>query len=189
MVSIYRIIGYEYKILSEAYQDKFDFENRVNKLVDSFDRIRIEKITRKWWNKKIFKEKQIILEAGINAFLRGGKDDFINCIKNLLTEIEGILRITYFIETSKSEYVKIDDLLKHIIEKGRIKSGSDYSLLLPLPFLNYINEQIFCKFNLENGEIDLSRHTSSHGVAKAEDYTKLKAVQIILILDQLYFYI
>jgi hypothetical protein len=52
-----------------------------------------------------------------------------------------------------------------------------------------LKDAIFPKFDLEKGEIVLSRHTSSHGIAKVEDYSKIRAIQMILILDQLYFYI
>ncbi len=60
---------------------------------------------------------------------------------------------------------------------------------MPSAFLNYLKDIVFADFNLETGQLDLSRHSSSHGVAKAEDYTKAKALQTILVLDQIYFYI
>jgi hypothetical protein len=60
----------------------------------------------------------------------------------------------------------------------------------PTIIYDYLNITIFNNFNpLLNGKIDLSRHSTSHGVANAEDYTKIKALQAILTLDQLYFYL
>lgn len=181
-------MGGEYKALSEAYQDKFDFENRIEKLVDSFDKTRIEKMTNTWWKKQIFKDKRGILQAGINAFLQGNNDGYINCTKNLLSEIEGIIRLRYFSDTRKGK-VGISKLLKHLVEKGTTKSGSSSSLLLPLQFLTYLNDVVFSKFDLETGKVSLSRHTSSHGVAETGAYTKIKALQAILVLDQINFYI
>lgn len=183
------IVGDDYKALSKAYKNKFDFENRVKKVVDNFNKPRVEKITSKWWSNQIFKDKQRIIEAGINAYLRGDNEDFINCIKTLLSEIEGILRIKYFRDTNLGNKVKVPELLKHLLNKGRTKYESDYSLFLPLSFFKYLEEVIFANFNLEVGKVDLSRHSSSHGVAKPEDYTKARALQMILILDQIYFYI
>lgn len=183
------IIGSEYKGLTKAYENKFDFENKIKKLVDSFNKVRIEKIAKKWWSNQIFKDKQPLLEAGVNAYLRGDNDGFINCIKTLSSEIEGIIRFQYFSETGKGKNVHLQALLQHIIKKGKIKSGSDYSLLFPLPFLSYLKNIVFANFNLESGRVDLSRHSSSHGVANAGDYTKIKALHMILILDQIYFYI
>lgn len=179
----------DYKALSAAYTDKFDFENRVNKFIEAFDKVRIDKITSKWWAKKVFSDKKEILEAGINAFSRGDKEGYINCIKTLLTEVEGIIRLQYFQETSKGRCVKVKELLQYVIEKEKAKSGSDYSLFLPLPFFDYLNDIVFSNFDLETGKIDLSRHSLSHGVAKVEEYTKIKALQAILILDQIFFYI
>ena len=103
--------------------------------------------------------------------------------------MEGIIRLQYFRDTGKGKKVRLQDLLTHLVEKGKTKSGSDYSLFLPLPFLNYLKDIVFADFDLETGQVDLSRHSSSHGVAKAEAYTKTKALQAILVLDQIYFYI
>ncbi|GAH85189.1 unnamed protein product, partial [marine sediment metagenome] len=183
------IIGSEFKALREAYQDRFDFANKIEKLVGSFDTIRVEKIINKWWKNQVFKDKQKILRAGINAFLRRDNDGYINCIKTLLSEVDGIIRLQYLSDTGKGKKVKLPELLTHLVEKGKTKSGSDSSLLLPLPFLKYLKDVVFSHFDLETEQIDLSRHSSSHGVAKAATYTKIRALQAILVLDQIYFYI
>ncbi len=186
------LVGGEYKTISEAYRSKFDFENRIGKIVNGFDNTRIEEITNRWWKKQIFNDKREILQAGINAFLQGNQDGYINgyinCIKTLLPEIAGIIRIQYFSDTGKG-HVRVLDLLEHILEKGKAKTGSDYSLFLPLPFFKYLKDVVFANFDLATGKVELSRHSSSHGVAKAEDYTKIRALQAILTLDQIYFYI
>ncbi len=183
------IIGDEYRALNEAYQNKFHFEERIDRVVTSFDKARLEKITDKWWKKPIFADKKNILQAGTNAFLRSDNDGYINCINTLLPQVEGVIRLQYFTDTGKSRKVKAKELLSYLIEKGKGKSGSGESLFLPLHFLKYLNEVVFSDFNLETGKVDLSRHSSSHGVAKAEAYTKTKALQAILVLDQIYFYI
>ena len=183
------ILAGEYTKLSEAYQNKFDFENKVKTIVDSFGEKRIKKVTEKWWKNKTFSDKKPLLEAGVNAYLQNNQDGFVNCIKNLWTEIEGILRKLYHSETGKGDGVKSADLISHIVEKAKTKSGSDYSLLLPLPFLKYLQDVVFANFNVENGKVDMSLNASSHGVADANQYTKYRALQLILILDQIYFYI
>ncbi len=128
------------------------------------------------------------MQAGINAFLRGDNDGYINCINTLLPQVEGIIRLQYFADTGKGR-VKGKKLLSYLIEKGKGKSGSSESLFLPLHFFKYLNDVVFSDFDLEAGQVDLSRHSSSHGVAKAGAYTKIKALQTILVLDQIYFYI
>ena len=183
------IIGAEYKSLSETYQNKFHFEDTIDKTVSNFDKARIERITNRWWRNKIFTEKKNILQAGFNAFLRGDNEGYINCIKTLLPEVEGIIRYKYLKDTGKGKNIGLKELLPHLIEKGEEKTGADYSLLLPLPFLRYLKDVVFSHFDLETGQVDLSRHSVSHGVARAEAYTKVRALQTILVLDQIYFYI
>lgn len=182
------ILAGEYKKLSEVYQNKFDFENRIKTIVDGLDEERIKKVTEKWWKNQIFSDKKSLIEAGINAYLQNSQDGYVNCIKNLWTEIEGILRKLYHSETGKGDGVKSSDLISHIVGKAKTKSGSDYSLLLPLPFLKYLQDVVFANFNVETGKVDMSRNASSHGVADANQYTKDRALQLILVLDQIYFY-
>ena len=95
----------------------------------------------------------------------------------------------FFEETGKGKNVHLPELIKHIVNKGRSKTGSDYSLFLPRSFFDYLTNSVFAKFDLESGEVKFSRHSSSHGVAKTEDYNKSRALEMILILDQIYFYL
>ena len=182
------IIGDDYKPLSEVYVNKFHFEERIDKIIGNFNKARIERITNKWWKKQIFTDKKKILQAGISAFLQNDNEGDINCISTLLPQIEGIVRLQYFADTGEA-WINEDNLLSYLIEKGKEKSGSSESLFLPLHFFKYLNDVVFSNFDLETGKVDLSRHSSSHGVAKAEAYTKTRALQAILILDQIYFYI
>jgi hypothetical protein len=48
---------------------------------------------------------------------------------------------------------------------------------------------IFQNFDLSTGDIDLSKHTASHGYSSPDQYTKAKGLQAILVLDKLYFYL
>ena len=182
------IIEEDYKKIYKLYQNKFDFNNRMKKIIDSFDKNRIERIKSKWWKNKIFKDKQPLIEAGIEAYLQNVESGFINCIKNLSSEIEGIIRINYLNETGRGK-ASFSELINYLINKGKAKSGSNYSLFLPIPFLKYLKNVFFANFDLKKGNVKLSRHSSSHGVAKPEDYKKMKALQTILILDQIYFYL
>lgn len=183
------IISSEFGEISKAYELLREPHKKIQKLIDKFDKQRIDTICRKWWDKQLFLDKKIILESGIASYLSGEVQGFIGCIKTLLPEIEGIIRLHYFEETGKGKNVKVPELISHIVEKGKIKTGSEFSLFFPRAFFEYLKESVFPNFDLERGNVSLSRHTSSHGVAKAEDYTKVRALQMILILDQIYFYI
>ncbi len=183
------ITSQDYKLLIQMYRDKHKIELKIENFIAKFDKPRIEKLTEKWWMKKIFNEKKDILQAGIMAYLANNNQGYINCIKTLLTEIEGIIRLQYYDDMNKRKKVKLNDLLKHIFKKAKEKTGSGYSLLLPMPFFKYLDKFIYANFDFKNNRLNLTRHSISHGVAMASDYTRERALQIILILDQIYFYI
>ena len=92
-------------------------------------------------------------------------------------------------EDTKSYTNKTDELLKHLKEKGLEKTKNKEPLIFPDFFSDFLQNYLFPKFNLVKNNIDLSKHTSGHGVAEAESYTKERALQAILILDQIFFYL
>ena len=183
------ILGNEYKTLFETYQnDKFTYDDKVKNLLDSFNETRLRKITDKWWENPFFLEKRDLIQAGIDAFLRSTKSDYINCIKTLYSEIEGIMRSLYY-QDSGERTRSIQKLIDRLIEVGERNTKDDQSLLLPQYFLNYLTESIFKEFDPTTGEVDLSRHSALHGVALGEDYKPERALQALLTLDQIYFYL
>ena len=181
------ILG-DYKKLSGFYENKFNFHNNIKSFVNNFDKKRIERMASKWWKNKIYKDKQELIMAGIDAYLQNNKNGFVNCIKTLSSEAEGIIRISYFNKT-KSKNISTKDLIKHTIEKGKHKAESDASLFFPFAFFKYMENVFFRGFNLKKNDIKISRHSSSHGVAKSNEYDKAHALQAILVLDQFYFYL
>ena len=183
------ILGKVYKELATAYQNRNTLsEHSVKELVGKFDKSRLETMTNKWWEHPLFKGKRELLQAGIDAFLGGTKSDYINCIKTLYSEIEGIMRSLYFEDTGERTR-NMRKLIDRLIKVGKRKVEDDQSLLLPQYFADYLVENIFKNFDLETGEVDLSRHTALHGVALGEDYKPERALQALLTLDQIYFYL
>jgi len=181
-------IASEYKTLSEAYKNDFDIEGKTEAIVKSFDGARIKLITEKWWKVPVFGQKRKIIEAGIEAYLRGSETDYINCIKNLSSELEGILRSAIYRDTKKGDNVKVRDMLKYVKTQGVKIFGSGFALSLPEPFVDYLKNAIFLDFSVEKGEVELSRHSVNHGVVDSEKYTKYRALQLILVLDQIYYF-
>ena len=183
------ILSKDYKDLTVNYQnEKSVSENEVKALLDRFDESRIRRMTDKWWEHPLFQEKQDLIQAGIDAFLGSTKSDYINCIKTLYSEIEGIMRSLYF-EDSGERTRHIQKLIDRLIEVGERSVEDDQSLLLPQYFSSYLVENIFKEFDPETGEVGLSRHSALHGAALGKDYTPEKALQALLTLDQIYFYL
>ncbi len=182
------IMGNELKHLKNVFKDNSSLGEELNKFIDKFDQGRIEKIVAKWWNKESFKKRKSLLTAGIDAFLQNTQSGFINCIKTLISEIEGICVDEYFKE-KQTKRIKGPKFIKNLIEKGKKKSGSEHSLIFPQKFFEYLDKGIYANFDPDSNEIKLSRHSSLHGNVSEEEYTKEKALQIILSLDQIYYYV
>jgi len=180
-----QLLGGDFHKLSSFYKDKERFASSIDAFIDGFDKDKISSFVSTWWRNQVFKEKQEIIDSGIRAYLA---NDFIACIKTLYSEIEGIVRIAYVRETNKKN-LNFSELTKYVQMKTKSKFVSLKSLGFPDVFFKYLNEVIFRDFDLQTGKVDLSRHSTSHGVAKAEDYTKAKALQGILVLDQMSFFI
>jgi len=68
-------------------------------------------------------------------------------------------------------------------------NGLENTRIVPESFLEYLQNVVFANFDVEKGDFDLSRNSASHGVASDEQYTRSRALQAILILDQIYCYI
>ena len=185
------ILGNEYKTLAGTYQnEKFTYDDTVGSLLDKFDESRVRRMTEKWWEERIFQEKQHLLQAGIDAFLQGTESGYINSIKTLYTEIEGVVRSLYFKDTGKGDRINLKELIRHLTDMGQQRVASDnQSLLLPGMYVKYLTGSVFTNFNLETGMVDLSRHSVAHGAAAGKDYTPERALQALLALDQIYFYL
>lgn len=182
-----QLLGGDFEELGSCYKHKSDFPNNVEIFLERFDKIRIETFTNRWWINSLFESKHKILEAGIEAYLLGTEAGYINCVKTLYSEIEGIIRINFFNEKKKDpSFVELKEYIK---QKAEGKFRSKESLGFSDVFYRYLNKVVFKNFDLTTGQVDLSRHTVSHGVANQTQYTKNKAIQAILILDQMYFYL
>jgi len=158
-------------------------EQLVNKFMDRFEQNRITFFVNNWWRIPIIKDKQEAIEQGIRSYLNG---DFIVCIKTLYSEIEGIVRIAYYNEKGKDPTQ--NDIIDYIVYKAKSKFVSLKSLGFPDIFFRYLKETIFAVFDMGKGKLDFSRNTALHGIAKPNEYTKAKALQAILTIDQIYRY-
>ena len=182
-----QLLGKDFEKLSRCYNEKKHFNLLISGFLKQFDKNRIDSFTQYWWDKAILNEKRTLIEAGINAYLLGTEAGFINCIKNLFTEIEGIFRLTYFRE--KGTDPNFSQLKTFIKEKASNSFNVENSLGFPDIFFNYADLFLFKNFSISECNVELSRHSVSHGVASSTKYTQTSALQLILTLDQIYFFI
>jgi len=133
-----------------------------------------------------FKQHEPILRAGLDAFKSGNA---IAAIKILLSEIEGLLNDAYFAVTGeRTRHIK--KLIEFCSNAAAEKSGSADTLFLPSAFGQYLTEYTYAEFDhtTDTGSAG-SRHAVGHGAAPADTYTLARALQAILTLDQLGFYL
>lgn len=111
----------------------------------------------------------------------------IAAIKIAITEIEGVLRSAY--ANASVPKPKIRHLLDFAIESAVSKSGAGDTLLLPEASALYLDGYTFVQFDPASGTTHAgSRHAVGHGAADATSFTKARALQVLLTLDQLAFY-
>jgi hypothetical protein len=182
-----RLIGDSFDKIISYYEENKKHSFLIDDLVNSFTEDKIQSFTQYWWGKQLFKDKKDILETGINSFLQNNKNGFIACVHTLYPQIEGIMGLDYFsLHNKKPSY---NELKEHIKKKGETKFDTVSSTWFPSEFYRYLNQKIFKNFDISTGDLELSRHTTSHGYANSDDFNKAKALQAILILDQIYFYL
>lgn len=173
--------------LKDAYK-KGNKREKINEILDSYNETTLKKVTDRWWALEVMKKKRSIIQSGVNLYIAGGKENYIASIKTLISEIEGIVRLSLDGSPGLPKGAGIQDQISYVIEKEVEFSGSRDSLLTPDNFLKYLNEEIFKHFDF-GGDPELSRHSVAHGAAGARKYTRARALQVILTIDQLYFMI
>lgn len=182
-----QLLGGLFSKLQFGITDKKGMMVIENEIIRSFSQERIDQFVQYWWNNEILAEKKDIITAALSAYNARSKEGIINCINTLVGQIEGIVRLDYHKAMGRRPSTK------ELIEYLRIRANGSFSdpgsLGFPGPFLGYIEKVFFRSFDMERQDIELSRHSVQHGVARQEDYTRVRALQLILVLDQIYFYL
>jgi len=181
------LIGVAYDNVVRYYKDPEKNIFALNTVLDTYDDKKIDELTEYWWRSILFYEKKSLIEAGLLAYKQKNQAGYINCIKNLNSEIEGIIRKALFQKGNNNPETK--DLKKFIKQKA-LKNFNTYSSLgFPNEFAEYLNDVFFENFNINKGITPASRHGTAHGVATEDKFNQIKALQTILILDQIKFYL
>ena len=135
-----------------------------------------------WRNHSAFLPHIDILEHAIDRFL---DDDHISCTGLLFPRIKGILR-THHCSLGTQKPASTINLTESAVAE---KIEADISLLLPHRFYNYLRDVCFKNFDPNSQDIDVSRHSVSHGVAPASKFNQKSAVIGILIIHQLFYFL
>ena len=153
-------------------------------LISAFSDTALEAIKKRVGNNPYMNQHSSIIETGIGRYQH---QDYISCISNIWPRIEGILQYSYRMK-SKTR-TKTEHLLTNM-EKHMATNRTSYpSIFFPAYFRKYLKSFYFRNFNLSKEDLELSRHTVGHGVAKQEDFDRKRALIGLLIVDQLGHYL
>jgi len=180
--------GDEFESLRHAIAEDDDFEIVEEQIVEAFSEERIRSFTDYWWRNPLFAQKRDVIGAALTAYFRGNRGDVINCIKNLVGEIEGIVRLDC-LESTGDGRLTTAGVRDHLLTRATESFAEPGSRALPQEFALYLERVVFRGFDLEQGDLPLSRHSASHGVAPQEAYRRSEALRLILVLDQIYFFL
>jgi len=169
------------------YQEDRKYPAILQELIDSFNEEKLLNLTSRWWKNSLFASKKKIIQAGINNYLANTEEGYIGAVKNLATELEGIIRIAYHQDYDKKPTTK--ELKEYISNQGKSRFSTLGSLCFPDKFLDYLNDYVFRGFDVQAGYLPESRHSVAHGVAQDDVYSQEFALKLILTLDNIYFFL
>ncbi|UYO38998.1 hypothetical protein KQX62_20095 [Rhodopseudomonas palustris] len=173
----------EFAKLIAVCQAGFELDEDEARLVEAFSEARLERMFERWMQRPHLKIREAILRSAINAFK---SRDPVSVIKNVLTEIEGVLADAYF-QTHGEHSRKITKLLDFAVGFAEQRAGKD-TLYFPSEFATYLRNYAFSDFDRHRADGAVSRHAVGHGALAASQYTMPRALQALLTLDQFVFY-
>lgn len=173
------LIGAEFDDLQKAIKNDFNLEAVEANLITAFDQVRLNHLLERWWRNPHYDERRELLTEGVNLFSEGR---FIPSIKTLMTEIEGILRDRHVPRSSGRQ--GMDKVLSIAFEDVAKTAGAD-TIYFPTQFVDYLNASIYGHFDPNQPGTGATRNTVGHGRAPKGSYTAVRALQTILVLDQI----
>ena len=135
-----------------------------------------------WSNSPVFSTHIEILERAVERYL---SDDPMSCAGLLFPRIEGIMR-SYHASMGSTEQPSQGNLSTSSVSAD---IRNEKCLLLPHRFEKYLREVYFANFDPSASHIDASRHSVSHGVASAAEFSLKNATISILIVHQLFYFL
>lgn len=177
------LIGAEFDDLHKAISNDFNIEAVEFSLVKAFDHTRLSRLLDRWWRNPLYEARRELLTEGVNLFSEGR---FIPSIKTLMTEIEGILRDRHVPRSSGRQ--GMDKVLSVAFEDVPKMAGAD-TIYFPAQFVDYLNASVYGHFDPNLPGSEVTRNTVGHGRAPTSAYTPVRALQTILILDQIHRYL
>ena len=169
------------KDLHSAIEAGFPTDNNVRKLLETVSDDELARMVEQWKANAVFADHADFLAHAVERYRSG---DYVSASHILAPRIEGILRSLHF---GKGGKPKSPELLDGLVQKVR-DSVKGPSAFLPEPFREYLRIFLYAGFDLETGQVAFSRHSITHGVTPADQFDRVRAFQLLLIVDQIAFF-
>ncbi len=174
----------EIRALLSMIEADFPLHEGEQSLISAFDDVRLERMFSRWMERAHLKERETILRPAINAFKNC---EPVTVIKIVLSEIEGVMSDAYYRVHGERPY-RSNKLPDFMIEQAEHRAGGKDTLFFPVEFGKYLKDYTYADFKHHDIGTAGSRHAVSHGRVPGEQYTMARALQALLTLDQLAFY-
>ncbi|MDP3906755.1 hypothetical protein [Novosphingobium sp.] len=174
----------EFLSFVQAQEAGFELDDCERELLTKFDEARIDRMFDRWMERPLLRTKQLILEPAKKAFKA---KEPVSVIKIVLSEIEGVMSDAHF-EATGGRTHRIDKLCAFMIAQAEQRAGGKDTLFFPVQFGEYLRDYIYSGFRPGDSGRAGSRHAVGHGAVSGEEYTMTRALQALLTLDQLAFY-
>lgn len=179
------IAGGAFDTLANAFRTGIGIAAAEAGVADQYNNARMDRLAERWLAHPVLGERRLVLGSALEAFRRG---DYVSTVKTVLTEIEGILNEAH--RQAFGSGAKLAKLLKFVGSAGEMKAGAPDTLLFPQSFRDFLTRNTFAHSDTRTpGGAAGSRHPVSHGAAGEDAYTRVRALQAVLTLDQLVFFL
>ena len=141
---------------------------------------RLGSMTEGWASNHLLKPHVEFINNARDSYLAG---NYIPAVSVLFPRIEGVLRSLHLLR-SPADSPSQRSMSSHLAEQRHEESA-----LLPRRFQQYLINSYFQAFDEQAGDVPLSRHSVAHGIARAEDFDRMRATLGFLILDQIFYHL
>ena len=175
----------EIKDLLAAIGSDFSLNRIEEELIAAFNGNRLERLFSRWMERIHLKEREAILRPAVDAFK---SSEPVAVIKIILSEIEGVMSDVYY-ELNGSRPYRSKVLPDFMIDLAEQRADGKDTLFFPVEFGKYLKDYTYADFGPDDVGKAGSRHAVSHGRVPGNQYTMVRALQALLTLDQIAFYI
>jgi len=180
-----RLLGNGYSHICNQLRNGSFCSSDEDKVMGAFTSEMLNGMVDDWMTKGAFKRFEISIKEGVKDYCEGR---YASSISVLHPRIEGMLQRLRIEEEGKMT-IEPGQLMGTFLKRSR--ANNEFHIDLRREFVNHLKTSYFKGSNdreIEQGVATLSRPVLAHGLLEDREHTRVRALQTILILDQLWFY-